>query len=49
MRVGACGICCETCGLFTKEICPGCEKTEENVEFLKGINANCPVLECAVE
>lgn len=49
MKVGACGIACETCGLYTKGICEGCKKTEENVEFLKSIDSNCPVLECAVK
>ena len=49
MKVGACGICCETCGLYTRKICTGCEKTQKHVEFLKSINANCPVLECAVK
>jgi hypothetical protein len=49
MKVGACGICCDTCGLYTRGMCLGCEKTQEHVDFLKGINANCPVLECAVE
>ncbi|PIP24211.1 MAG: hypothetical protein COS25_01610 [Candidatus Nealsonbacteria bacterium CG02_land_8_20_14_3_00_37_10] len=47
-KVGACGICCSTCGLYLKGICPGCNKTKEGVEFLKSINANCPVLECAI-
>lgn len=49
MNIGPCGICCETCGLYTKKICTGCEKTEKNIEFLKSINANCPVLECALK
>jgi hypothetical protein len=49
IKIGACGICCSSCGLFIKGICPGCDKTKEGVEFLKSINANCPVLECAVE
>ena len=44
-----CGICCEHCLLFKKEICPGCEASQERVDFLKSINANCPILECAVE
>jgi len=49
VKVGACGICCSTCGLFVKKICPGYNKTKEGIEFLKSVNANCPVLECAVE
>lgn len=48
-KIGACGIFCSTCGLYVKGICPGCDKTKRGVEFLKSINANCPVLECAVE
>lgn len=48
MKIGACGICCETCGLHTRGICPGCIKTQKQVEFLKSIDANCSVLECAV-
>ncbi|PIP23488.1 MAG: hypothetical protein COX90_01675 [Candidatus Nealsonbacteria bacterium CG_4_10_14_0_2_um_filter_38_17] len=48
MKIGSCGICCETCGLYTRRICSGCDKTKEGVEFLKSINANCPMLECAV-
>ncbi len=48
MKVGCCGICCDTCGLFVKKICTGCEKNIKNVNYLKEINANCPVLECAV-
>lgn len=48
MKVSACGICCETCGLLTRKICSGCEKTQKQVDFLKSINASCPILECAV-
>ncbi|MFB6088446.1 MAG: DUF3795 domain-containing protein [Candidatus Aenigmatarchaeota archaeon] len=48
MLVGSCGIACETCGLYTRGICEGCEHSQEQVEFLKSIDANCPVLECAV-
>ncbi len=48
LKIGACGICCTSCGLYTRKICLGCDKTKEGVEFLKSINANCPVLECAV-
>ena len=47
-KVGACGICCSSCGLYVKRICPGCNKTKEGIDFLKSINAICPVLECAV-
>ena len=49
IKVGACGICCSSCGLYIKGICPACNKTKKGVEFLKSIDANCPVLECAVE
>ena len=48
IQIGACGICCSMCGLYIKNICTGCIKTKKNVDFLKSINANCPVLECAV-
>ncbi len=48
LKIGACGICCESCGLYTRKICFGCNKTVEGVEFLKSINKNCPILECAV-
>jgi len=48
VKIGACGICCSTCGLYIKKICTGCNKTKKSVEFLKSIGANCPVLECAV-
>ena len=49
IKIGACGICCETCGLYVKGICSGCDKSEKGVKFLKSIDANCPVLECAVK
>ena len=49
MKVGTCGICCDVCGLYVKGICPGCERTPQRIAFLKKINANCPVLECAVK
>ncbi len=49
IKIGACGICCTACGLYDKGICPGCNKTDEGINFLKGIGANCPVLECAVQ
>ncbi len=53
MQVGACGICCDVCGLKVKRICQGCiagDKPEaaKKVEFLRSINALCPVLNCAV-
>ena len=54
MQVGVCGICCDTCGLKTKGICQGCiagdsPEADKKVEFLKSINALCPVLDCAVK
>ena len=49
IKIGACGICCSSCGLYIKGICSSCDKTKEGVELLKNIDANCPVLECAVE
>jgi hypothetical protein len=53
-QIGACGICCDTCGLKAKEICQGCAagntaEAIKKVEFLKRINALCPVLECAAK
>lgn len=48
VKIGACGICCSSCGLYVKKICSGCEKTQKAVNFLKSINASCPILECAV-
>ncbi len=48
VKVGVCGICCETCGLYVKRICPSCPKTKEGVEFMGSIGAECPVLQCAV-
>ena len=54
MQVVVCGICCDTCGLKTKGICQGCAvgdspKAVKKVEFLKSINALCPVLDYAVK
>ena len=54
MQVGACGICCDTCGLKTKGICQGCvagndRAAAKKVEFLKSINALCLVFDCAVK
>jgi len=54
MQVGVCGICCDTCGLKTKGICQGCvagdsPEAVKKVEFLRSINALCPVLDCAVK
>ncbi len=43
MKVGACGIACDpACGLFVKEICPGC--APDLVERIP-----CPILKCAVK
>jgi len=49
MKVGPCGISCETCGLYTEGLCEGCELSKERVKMLKEIGKNCPMLECAVE
>lgn len=54
LQVGACGICCDTCGLKAEGICQGCvagndPEAIKRVEFLKSINALCPVLDCAVK
>ena len=50
----ACGIACEVCGLKEKGACPGCvagtdEKAKAMVEWLKGMEISCPVLECAIK
>lgn len=54
MQVGACGICCDACGLKAKNICQGCFPGNDpgvvkKIEFLKSINAVWPVLDCAVK
>ena len=54
MQVGACGVCCDACGLKGKKICPGCwpgndSNASKKVKFLKSINVVCPVLDCAVK
>lgn len=46
---GCCGICCSACGLFVKNICEGCVKTQESVDSLNKEGVGCPVLECAVK
>jgi hypothetical protein len=53
MRIGACGIACEVCGLYADRICPGCgpgtaEFNKERIETLREMGVLCPVLECAV-
>ena len=54
MLVGACGICCDVCGLKVKGICQGCcpgndPNAVKKLEFLRSINAVCPILECAAK
>lgn len=54
MKIGACGIACEVCGLYDQDICEGCgsgteEHSKERVEMLRKIGVLCPVLECAVK
>ncbi len=49
LNLGACGICCESCGLYNHGVCSGCQKTQKHVDFLKSIGSNCEVLECAVK
>ena len=54
MKIGACGIACEVCGLYVRNICEGCgpgtlESNKERVEMLKDRGVLCPVLECAVK
>ena len=53
MKVGACGIACEVCSYFTKEMCEGCvagndEGASKKLDIQKKkLGFNCPVLECA--
>jgi len=54
MKIGACGIACEVCGLYTSGICEGCDagtakSTKERVERLKKLGVLCPILECAMK
>jgi len=54
MRIGACGIACEVCGLYVNGICEGCdagtaESTPELVEKLRQLGVLCPALECAMK
>ncbi len=53
MRIGACGIACELCGLFSHDICEGCmpgtaEDGETRVDLLKQAGVLCPPFACAV-
>ena len=53
MKIGACGIACELCGLFAKGVCGGCTHgDDENAPVVletqkKQFGMVCPVLECA--
>lgn len=47
MRVGACGICCEVCGLYTTGVCPGCGSGKE-VPPAVAEQIPCPIIKCAV-
>lgn len=52
--IGACGISCDVCGLYTKKICDGCgsgveEISRKKVEKWRKLGKVCPVLRCAVE
>jgi hypothetical protein len=53
MKIGACGIACEVCGLYAKDACSGCTHgDDENVSLVLGTQKKrfgmvCPVLECA--
>jgi len=46
--VGCCGISCSACGLYVKNKCEGCIKTQEAVDALNKEDIGCAVLECAV-
>ena len=54
MKVGACGIACEVCGIFSKGECEGCVAgTDEGASvFLASLKEKlgfgCSVLECAI-
>ncbi|OGF24882.1 hypothetical protein A2331_03395 [Candidatus Falkowbacteria bacterium RIFOXYB2_FULL_34_18] len=47
--VGCCGISCFACGLYVKNKCEGCTKTQEAVDSLNKEGIGCSVLECAVK
>lgn len=55
MPVGACGMCCDVCGLCIKEICTTCaagtdERAKKKLDIqMEKIRMHCPVLACAVE
>lgn len=54
MKIGACGIACEVCGLFAKGVCVGCVAGDDEGASLvldtqkKQFGLACPVLECAL-
>ena len=53
MKIGACGIACEVCGLFSKGACGGCVSGNDRSVSLvldaqkKQFGFSCPVLKCA--
>ncbi len=54
MKVGACGVCCEVCLMFTKGVCKGCcagidEIAPKRLEKLEKMGLLCPALKCAVD
>ena len=54
MKIGACGIACEVCGLHTKGICGGCgpgtdESSKVKLEKMKEMGVECQILGCAVK
>ncbi len=54
MKIGACGMCCDTCALYKLNICQGCAagntlEATKKLEFLRNLNVRCPILECAVQ
>lgn len=55
MPVGACGMCCDVCGLYLKGICTTCaagtdERAKKKLDGqMEKIKMPCPVLACAVK
>ena len=53
MKIGACGIACEVCGLYAKGTCGGCTHGDDGDASLvletqkEKFGMVCPVLECA--
>ena len=53
MKIGVCGIACEVCGLYIRNLCDDCgpgtaEHNKGRIERLGELGLLCPVLECEV-